>query len=191
MARSSRSIASRTGLLLSLLAAGALTVEAAKPRVDYDTEYDFEGKTSFAWSNESIPVPSELIQQRIEVAVTDSLGEKGVGPAVEGTAPDYVVLLESYADTRVRSRTRVGIGIGKGVGSGGVSVGGSRSVGTKTVRIGTLVVQIIDRETGALVWEAEMSDKISGEAEDIDKQVRRSVERAFKKFPPKQRKRKK
>jgi hypothetical protein len=46
-----------------------------------------------------------------------------------------------------------------------------------------LTVDVFDRQTNALVYRAHVTDEIG---KDLDKQVTRSIDKAFKKFPVKE-----
>ena len=48
---------------------------------------------------------------------------------------------------------------------------------------GALTVDVVERQTGALVYRAVVTDELG---KDLDKQVAKSVEKAFKKFPVKE-----
>ena len=45
---------------------------------------------------------------------------------------------------------------------------------------GSLIVDVIERNTGALVYRARVTDEVD---KNLDKQVAKAMDRAFKKFP--------
>ena len=54
---------------------------------------------------------------------------------------------------------------------------------TRRYTEGALTVDVIEQQTGALVYRARVTDEIG---KDLDKQTTRSVDKAFKKFPVKE-----
>jgi hypothetical protein len=149
--------------------------------VDYDRAFDFSRCKTFAWSDEGTPAGNELNQRRIETAVVAELGAQGLTEADE---PDLIVVTHIVVDRQAKSRARVGIGVGKSVSWGGISVGGSRPVGSKTVENAVLVIELIDPASGNLVWEARANGAITGASPGkLEKKIYKAVSKAFKKYP--------
>ena len=48
---------------------------------------------------------------------------------------------------------------------------------------GALTVDVIERDTGALVYRARVTDEVG---KDLDKDTAKSIDKAFKKFPVKE-----
>ena len=172
-------------LCLSVLVTGP--VFAQKVSVDFDDDYDFSKATTVAWM-EGTPAQNELMQGRIIDAIEGQLKAKGLTLIEEGT-PDLYITSHAGGSTQTKSSgARVGIGFSKRVGKASVGVGTSTGGKTKTVTTGTLLIELRDVESGSLVWQATASDTMKDEAEKNEKIINSAVEKAFKDYPPKAKK---
>ena len=80
----------------------------------------------------------------------------------------------------------MGVGVGIPVGYGTVGVGRSRSGESKSIKIGTLVIEIRDGVSGELLWQAVASDTIKGDPKKIEAKVVHYMGKAFEDYPPRQ-----
>jgi hypothetical protein len=80
---------------------------------------------------------------------------------------------------------------GSGYGLGPFELGGDRSGSARVhpVLIGTLVVDISDTRTGALVWRTLASSDFrpTDNTETRDKKIARAMDKMFRNYPPKSR----
>jgi len=161
-----------TILATSLLVAGVL---AAGVDVDYDRSADFAKYTDYAWQ-EGTPAGG-LMQKRIVAAIDHELAADGLERA-EGEAGLYVVTHAS-----VDSEQRIEVDdfgyMGRRRGWGGMT-----TVDVQDVAVGTLVVDLIDADSGDLVWRGLASEALSSKAEKNEKKINKAVMKMFKKFPP-------
>ncbi len=164
--------------LLALLLAG--TAQAGKPVVDYDSEFDFENCKTMGWGAETTPAKSALDQQRIEAAVRNELRAAGL---TEAESPDLTVVTHVRVEQVSEPKARVGIGVGGGTSWGGIGVGTSKGVGTSTTEVTTLVIELRDARSGAVVWEAQTTDALTGDPQTAERDISRAVAKAFKKYP--------
>ena len=173
-------------LVMTALAAAliSVTLAVAGVTVDYDKEYDFSIRRTFAWG-EGTPA-SELNEKRIVGAIEDQLGSRGFTLVnEEGIKADLIVLTHAASDEKTQAKASVGIGVSRRAGFGSVGVGTSVPVGSKTVTVGSLVVNILDAGTGDLVWQAHATGTVDTDPAKLEKKINKTVAKAFKKFPPK------
>jgi Domain of unknown function (DUF4136) len=174
-------------------------VALADVRVDYDRHKDFSQYKTFAVEvgqlvrpDGSVDEQNTLAENRIRGAVTNELLLRGLEPTDDGA--NLVVRISG------RDRERVSL-----VGSAFPSFYGGywrpwgyrgrfyrfgywgapyyNDVWTHRYLEGALTVDVIDRQTGALVYRALVTDEVG---KDLDKQVAKSIDKAFKKFPIKE-----
>ena len=140
----------------------------------------------------SIDEQNTLAEDRLRGAVTRELLSRGLEPTDEGAS---LVVRISGRDTertsiissgpvypRYYSRRRWGYWGGPyRYGFWGSPYYGD--VWTRRYVEGALTVDVIERQTGALVYRAEVTDEVG---KDLDKQVAKSIDKAFKKFPVKE-----
>jgi hypothetical protein len=172
-----RAIAVGVLLLLAVRPASAVKVTT-----DHDETYDFEGRTKVAWIA-GTPSPDELNQKRIVSGIEEALQEKGL-TFVDEQQADLLIATHAAAESQVQSSGgRVGVSLGRSTRLGHVSVGGSRGNQVKQVKVGSLVIEILDAKTNSLVWTATASDTLK-EGRATEKQIHSAIDKAFRKFPP-------
>jgi len=186
-------------VLTSWLVALPAVALAADVRVDFDRHTDFSKYRTFKVEVGSLVRPdgsideqNTLAENRIREAVTSELVGRGLEPAADGAS---LVIRISGRDTE-----RVAV-----VSSGWPAYGGywnrrwgywGRPYGfgywrspfyddvwTRRYVEGALTVDVIDRQTEALVYRAQVTEEVG---KDLDKQVTKSIDHAFKKFPVKE-----
>ena len=173
-----------TGLFLLLLLA-VVPATAAKVVVDFAAGFDFETCKTVAWG-EGTPAPNELNERRIRVALTEQMESLGFGFVEAGQPADLILFTHAFREQQTKtSNVHVGVGLSRRTKRGAVSVGGSTSGRAKVVEKGTLVIELLDGNTGDLVWQARASDTIEGSAEKMESKIRKGVQKAFREFPPK------
>jgi hypothetical protein len=185
--------------LASILVVAFPLVALAEVRVDFDRHKDFSHYRTFnveigalVRPDGSVDETNTLAENRIRNAVTSELLARGLEPTDEGAS-----LL-----VRVSGRDSERVSI---IHSGPVYPryywrrrwaywGGPYRFGywgapyyddvwTRRYLEGALNVDVIDRSTGALVYRAVVTEEVS---KDLDKQVAKSIDKAFKKFPVKE-----
>ena len=175
----------KVGMLLAFAVICALPV-AAKVDVDHDDTVDFSKYKTYAWK-EGTPVPSGLMQRRIEEAIEAELQGKGLTKATSGTADVYVVVHASQdEEKRIHSSNYGYVGgprrrgyRGWG-GRGGMS---STTAHVSVIDVGTLMVDLADAETDELVWRAIGSGTLKKPSK-MEKKIPKVVAKMFKDYPP-------
>jgi hypothetical protein len=173
---------------LGFLVLPCLFVFAAVPvaraqsvKSDYDKATDFAKYRTFSFKK-GTDAPTPFAQQRIEGAVAAQLKERGIVP---GDSPDLYV----YTHTKIDKQQRVDVtsfGYGGYPGWGGWGGGfGSSSVMVTDVPIGTVMVDLVDAKTQALVWRGVASDTLSSNPtpEKSEKRINKAMAKLFDKFP--------
>jgi hypothetical protein len=176
----------RITLAAALIAAALVPAGAgaAEVKSDHDSAYDFSKIKTFAiklgtgWGN-------PLSEKRVVDEFTQALTAKGWKTAAEDAA-DAIVVLHGATEKQKNLNTFYS-GMGGYGGWGYRGFGGGMGTSTTTVSeylVGTLVVDIFDRNTKALVFRGTATDEISDKPEKNVKKVEKVTEKMFKKFPP-------
>jgi len=148
--------------------------------VDWDEEADFSGFKTFAFSDEGMPFINEWAGEMVREMVAAELGTKGIRQ-VEAEDADFMVMLFPGQKAGLRvDWYSMGYMPWWGVWGGGIGVG-SRAT---DIKIGTMVVDIVDAQMKRMVWrgtvDIEMKEDVKG---SIDR-VMGAIEDMFRNFPP-------
>lgn len=160
-------------------------VQALKVQVDFDEGYAFGEATKVAWTA-GTPSPNELNEKRIVSATEAQLREKGM-TLVDRAEADLLVRTHVATEKEVSSSgRRLGVSVAKRTSWGSIGVGSSGGNRVKQVTVGTLIIELLDASTEALVWQAVASDTIDDSGK-VAKKIEQAAEKAFRKYPPKTR----
>lgn len=162
-------------MILSLVA-GCLAQET---KTDYDRNADFSRYKTFSF--EKIETKDPLWVDRIAAAVGGTLTAKGLTQVATGGDIAIVAIamskdgqtLDTFYDTFPG-------GWGWRWGSGY----GDATTTTETYSVGTLVVDLFDRNTKKLLWRGSASSTLSNSSSQNIKNFDKCVEKLFKGFPP-------
>jgi len=156
------------GLMLSATAVLAQTITR-----DYDRTANFATFKTYAWTR-GTNVDDELNHRRIVSAIENQLLAKGLRPADANRKPDVLV---AYHAAVGKDLQVVGQGFRFGPGA---------SARVESILIGSLVVDIVDANTRAIVWRATASKDLDPGAgpEKRDKNISRTAEKMFRDYPP-------
>jgi hypothetical protein len=186
-------------ILTAWLVALPAAAMAANVRVDFDRHKDFSRYRTFRvevgplrGTDGSIDEVNTLAKNRIRDAVTRELQSRGLEPA--DTSADLVINVSGRDTEQVAVVGTPWSGYpgfwarGWGYWRRPFSYGywGAPYYGdvwTHRYVEGALTVDVIDRQTNALVYRARVTDEVG---KDLDKQVASSIDKAFKKFPIKE-----
>lgn len=178
-----------------LLVAGLvllLSACASKPDFDYDKSVDFSQYKSFAWMpSASLTRNTQgaadyqingLMERRVQQAVAAELAAKGM-QQVEPAQADILINYHASVETKVDVDT---IDVGYGARWNYWGVGYSTQTTTHEYDVGTLVVDVIDRQKNELVWRAAKEGRLSKNQspEERTQAIRESVSDMFTNFPP-------
>jgi hypothetical protein len=154
-------------------------------KTDYDKSADFASIKTFAvkigtsWNN-------QISEKRISDEIGQTLTEKGWTKT--DANPDALVVLHG-ATEKQRTLNTFYSGMGGYGGYGYRGWGGMGGTGTATTTeseylVGTLVVDIFDAKSKALMFRGTASDEISDKPEKNIKKVDKAANKMFKDFPP-------
>lgn len=166
-------------LVLSTL---ALSAQAQKPQIQWNSKYAFDGVETFAWQDtpdtsleEQNPFMHSLIKNTIEAELATS------GLTEVNANPDVWVNYHASTTTEVQLRTdSYGYSIGgygmAGWGYYGMAAGPVSST-TRAVEYtkGTLVVDIWDAASKELVWRGMVTDTLPDNVQKAEKLVVRAI----------------
>jgi len=186
----------RTLLVSSFLLAFSGTALAADVRVDFDRHKDFSRYRTFSVevgplvrADGVVDEQNTLAENRLRQAVTNELLARGIESTDDRS---QLVVRVSNRDTKRTQIVSTGwSGYPGWHGRRGYwrrpygYWGGSYydNVWTRPYLEGSLTVDVIERATGSLVYRAQVTEEVGN---DLDKQVTKAVDRAFKKFPIKE-----
>jgi hypothetical protein len=140
---------------------------------DYDKSADFGRMQTYAWVNGD-RVGDDLNHARIMGAIDHQLAAKGMRRAGSVAEADLLVTYHAIVTTEA-------------------SVTGSRfgfnrlaAARVEEVAVGTLVVDLRDGRSGAVVWRGVASRDLDTKAspEEREKNINKAVEKMFKHYPP-------
>jgi hypothetical protein len=163
---------------LGLVVGMAALAAAQDVKTDYDKAVDFSKYKTFSaqiatsWGN---PFGEKRAIDEIE----KGLVAKGWKKA-DATSADAIVMIHGATQVKKNLNTFYS-------GYGGYRYGGMGS-GTTTVTeyaVGTMVVDIFDAKSKALIWRGIGTDELSDDPEKNQKKIAKATEKMFKKFPPK------
>jgi hypothetical protein len=159
----------------ALLFAAASFAEQVK--TDYDRSANFSQYKTYSW--EKVQTQNPLWVDRIKDAVNGSLAAKGWTLVASG-GDVSVVAIEMTKSQQSLDTFYNGFG-------GGWRWGGGFGDATTTVhnyKVGTLVVDLFDSKSKALVWRGSSSDTLSSKSDKNIKELDKGVQKMFDHFPP-------
>jgi hypothetical protein len=155
-------------------------VLAQQVSVDFDRSADFSKFRTFAWAK-GTPVADAFNHKRIVNAIEQQLTGKGLANVTMQTPPDLIVAYHASFDRDLQIT-------GWGSGDYGPFYGAGRSMSARAqqVVVGTLVIDLSDAATSAMVWRGMAASDLNpaASAERRDKSVNKAVAKLFKNYPP-------
>jgi Domain of unknown function (DUF4136) len=165
-----------TSVLMTFLGAIAL---AQSVTYDYDRTANFSSYKTYAWTR-GTELTDELNHARVVRAVDSRLVAKGLTRVEPSANPDVLVAYHASFEKNLEIS-------GSTQGWGPFGVGGRLgSARVNAVLVGTLVIDIADVRTRAIVWRSLASSDITptDKPESRDKKIAKATEKMFKNYPP-------
>jgi len=152
---------------------------------DYDTTYDFTKLRTYDW----LPSPpgsqvEDLTEKRLINAVDTQLAAKGYSRSTD--APDFLIALQGIKKTVESGSTAVGASFGVPVGGrGSMSVGVGKSK-PRVKQEGTIVMDFLDRQANAKIWEGTATAAIQPKSspEEQQQRINEVIAALLSHFPP-------
>ncbi len=175
-----------------LLAAGMLMLLSAcssTPDFDYDKSVNFSEYKTFAWfPNASLTKGtanyqiSELMERRVQQAVNDELAAKGM-QLVDAAQADVLINYHASVETKVDVDT---FSTGYSARWDYWGIGYNVQTTTREYEVGTLVLDVIDKESNQLVWRAAKEGRLKKNQSPTEREVviRESVAEILSHYPP-------
>jgi hypothetical protein len=163
------------------LFAGAASAQDVKTDFDKDANFGaiktFAVQIGTAWGN---PLSEKRVVSEFEEALTAKGWTK-----TEAAKADAVVVLHGATDKEKTLNTFYSGGYGgygwRGWGGGGM---GTATTTTSEYLVGTLVADIFDARTKALIFRGTATDELSDKPEKNQKKLAKATDKMFKDFPP-------
>jgi hypothetical protein len=170
-------------LALFVLALSASEASAQKVKIDYDRQFEFDTLKTYAWkvhpAMEADPeLRASVGAEIVRMAVSRELLDKGFLPA-DGETPDFYVTGFGSRE----GRTEITGSSSTWYSSSPYWAQGWQTYMVRDYVEGTLVLDIVDAETGMLAWRAYCKGAIRNPSKR-DKVIDKALRKAFKKFPP-------
>lgn len=181
-------------MILGVFAAGCATVSVNS---DYDTKADFSKLRTYAWESESQPavgdprIDSSLLNSRIRTAVDQTLSSRGFQKVETGT-PDfkvaYLMAVEEKMDvTQVSTPYYSPYGVyGTASINSTWNMGGGVDTFVTQYEEGTLLLDVVDPKTNALIWRGSGKKAIDENADSAKREanINKAVQKILAEFPP-------
>jgi hypothetical protein len=167
-----------TATLMLALASASL---AGPVKTDYDRSANFGQYKTYSWQKVSTRDP--LMVDRIKSAVNASLAAKGWTEVPSG-GDAAIFAIETTKEQQTLNTFYDGFGGGWGRRGGGFGGFGDATTTTETYKVGTLLVDICDAKSKAVIWRGSESDTLSNNSDKNIKELDKNVNNMFKHFPP-------
>ncbi len=159
---------------------------------DYNPEADFNSLHTFAW----LPVPpartgdpradSSILAGRVRRATVADLKSKGYREVAPTAKPDFFVHYQAAVDDKVSVRSTPNYYGYHGWWGAPMAMGSSTTV--HQYEMGSLIIDIIDRERDDLIWrgsgQAKLQKNDTRTSAERDKAMTEAVTEILKGFPP-------
>jgi hypothetical protein len=179
--RASKRVGCGVMLGVGFLVAFATTAAAQDVKVDWDKSADFTKYKSFS-AEVATTWGSPFAEKRAIDEVEKTLVAKGWKKTDTASADAHVVINGATEEKKSLSTFYTGGGYG-GYRYGAMGMGTSTTM-VNEFRVGTMVVDIFDARTKALIWRGIGVDELSDKADRNQKKIVNATKDMFKKFPP-------
>jgi hypothetical protein len=168
-------------MLSACLTLMASMAQAQSVTYDYDRSTNFAAIKKYAWTR-GTELVDELNHARVVRAIDAALAGRGLARVEPVANPDVYVAYHASFDRNFEIT-------GSTHGWGPIGLGADRfgSARVQPVLVGTLVVDIFDTRTKAVVWRSLASSDIrpTDKPESRDRKITRATEKMFRSYPPK------
>jgi Domain of unknown function (DUF4136) len=161
-----------------LILCGAIAL-AQSVTYDYDRAANFLAYQTYAWT-QGTELTDEFNHARVVRAIDAALAAKGLARVQREATPDVLVAYHASFEKNLEIN---GLSHGWGPPFWGDRWGSAR---VQPILVGTLVVDISDARTNALVWRSLASSDVAStdKPQARDKKIAKATEKMFKNYPP-------
>lgn len=162
-------------------------------KTDYDKSFDFTQIQSYkleGWEQNSDQILTTFDKERIEAALKDELGKRGIMQKDEN--PDGAVTLYIVVDSKTSTTAYTTYTGGMGYGYGRWGWGMGTGMGTSTTSFseddyleGTFVVSMHDVASKNLVWQGVITSVVKEKPQKREKTIPKKMKKLFKDYPVK------
>jgi len=170
--------------VVALLALSLGACASASISTDWDRDADFSDYRTFAWydygDDERRPDrPNEILDRRIQRAISGELEAKGLEPA-DAASADLLVTYTTAVDEQVRMYTT---GYDYGYWRGYRARLGAQRTEVVTYEEGTVILDLVDNDADQLVWRGTYTSVLGG-ASPTEEKIREAAAKLLAGFPP-------
>jgi hypothetical protein len=162
-----------SGAMIMLMTGASV---AQQVKTDYDRQANFNQYKTYSWSN--VKTKNPLLVDRIKNAVNSTMAAKGLKEVDSGG--DISINAMEITSNQQTLNTFYDGGFGRWRWGGF----GNATTTTETYKVGTLVVDLFDTQSKALIWRGSASDTISNSSDKNITNLNKGVAKMFKHFPP-------
>ncbi len=168
-------------LVVTFIIASAICTPAQKVKVEVDKSGILSTYKTYAWTK-GMPAKNPIVNQLITDAIERQLAAKGLTKVDSGADLSILFWAASELDVHV-SYADWGWTPGSGI---GIPINQAWNV-----RQGSLEVDVLERKSLSLLWRGTATDTLSHgptndavkDAKDVEKTIKKAVEKLFQKFP--------
>jgi Domain of unknown function (DUF4136) len=162
-----------SAVALYLVMASAAVATDTKPEhtVEYDARVDFSRYQSWEWRRRHTPAPNLVTNKRLQEAIERGLAARGLHHVEKGGG--LLVTYHATGETRIE--------IGK---LGYPTPDFPGATGIRYLRVGSVLIAMIDAATGKVVWRGTVTDVMNYGPAEIEAQVVRAMDALLADFPP-------
>ncbi len=182
-------------VILGLGCCLAATVSAQSVKVNWKMNAPFSDYKTYSW-NMGKQQGSGFYRQWVHQYVDDAMAKKGLRKVAGNQNPDLLVVYNMAGQEVLDSTTTTdGFGWGGGWGGGWGAWGGWGGGGfgpdistteQEPRMMGILTVDLVDAKKKQMIWRGQATeDNISNTQKGDEKQVEKSVQKMFDRYPPK------
>lgn len=170
-------------LSVLLLAVGSLSAQDV--RTDYDHSVNFSQFKTYTWLE--VKTSNSLWDQRLKNDVNSALAAKGLTEVPSGGDLSILAIRTSQPEQTLNTFYD-GLGGGgwgyRRFGGGGFGGFGEATTTTDTYKVGTVVVDILNSKSKALLWRGSASGTLSSNSNKNIEALDKATEKLFAHYPP-------
>jgi hypothetical protein len=178
------------GACLIGLLVGGIGCKTIRVATDFDPTVSFQDMHRFAWleppevEGASPFADNSLLRKRLRTAVESELTSRGFRLVETPEEADFLATYHVDLSERFRDDGSVGVGVGSYYGGYGVGTA-YRTGGVINYQEATLILDIVDPETRALLWRGWGSGVLKTRDRDrSDRRLEDGVQQILRRFPP-------